>query len=93
MSLRVLLSDNYHKFDDCLNWKTSEVVTYLRQEFDEILDKNNWMDSETKGEAIRKSRSMKIVIGYPEHLKNDSLVNEHYRTVCSWFQFNKSYLE
>ena len=57
------------------------MVKYLRLEFDEILDKNDWMDDETKKNAFRKSRMMEAVIGYPEQLANDSLVNDHYKTV------------
>ena len=57
------------------------MVKYLRLEFDEILNKNDWMDNETKLNAFRKSQMMKAVIGYPEQLANDSLVNDHYKTV------------
>lgn len=69
------------------------MVKYLRLEFDEMLDKNDWMDSETKDNAFRKSRMMKAIIGYPEQLANDSLVNEHYRTVSSSLRLSKNYLK
>ena len=57
------------------------MVMLLKKEFDEILHNTDWMDSETKENASRKSKMMKAIVGYPEQLANDSLVNEHYKTV------------
>jgi predicted metalloendopeptidase len=65
------------------------MVTYLKTEFDEILHKTDWMDEETKSNAYRKSQMMKAIVGYPDELTNDALVNEHYKTVS--FKQNSTY--
>ncbi|XP_054157418.1 neprilysin-2-like isoform X2 [Oppia nitens] len=82
-SLSMALSSLYikHYFNSTLKQRSSEMVNYLRAEFDEILDKNDWMDDITKHNAFKKSRAMKAVVGYPHQLANDSLVNDHYKTL------------
>ncbi|CAG2178635.1 unnamed protein product, partial [Oppiella nova] len=82
-SLSMALSSLYtkHHFNSTLKEKATEMVNYLRVEFDEILHKNDWMDKETKANAFRKSQMMSAVVGYPDQLANDTLVNEHYRTL------------
>jgi len=57
------------------------MVSYLRAEFDEILHKNDWMDEETKREAFKKSQMLNAIVGYPDELINDTLVNDHYKSV------------
>lgn len=58
-----------------------EMVRFIQDEFDDILHKTEWMDSETKKNAYKKSRMMKAIVGYPEELANDTLVMEHYHEV------------
>ena len=62
------------------------MVRFIQDEFDDILHKTEWMDSDTKKNAYKKSRMMKAIVGYPEELANDTLVQEHYRDVStsSW---------
>ncbi|CAG2170556.1 unnamed protein product [Oppiella nova] len=82
-SLSMALSSLYtkHHFNSTLKEKATEMVNYLRVEFNEILHKNDWMDKETKDNAFKKSQMMSAVVGYPDQLANDTLVNEHYRTL------------
>ncbi len=58
------------------------MVTYLREEFDEMLDKDDWMNSQTKGEAHKKLQMLRVIVGYPNELRNDTRVNHYYSKVC-----------
>lgn len=57
------------------------MVRFIQEEFNEILHKTEWMDTETKKNAFKKSRMMKAIVGYPEELSNDTLIQEHYLDV------------
>lgn len=57
------------------------MVNNIKTEFDNILHSIHWMDEETKQNAYGKSQMMNAIVGYPEELKNDTLVNRHYNTV------------
>lgn len=49
--------------------------------FYKMLNETTWMDDETKLEAKEKLEAMKLVIGYPDYLLNQSLLNERYKSV------------
>ncbi|KAJ6217838.1 hypothetical protein RDWZM_008995 [Blomia tropicalis] len=80
-SLAMALSSLYikHHFNGSSRERAIEMVRFIQDEFDEILHKTEWMDSETKRNAYRKSKMMKAIVGYPEELANDTLVQEHYQ--------------
>lgn len=54
------------------------MVHLIKTEFDHILHKTEWMDSETKEKAYKKSKGMKAIIGYPKELANDDALQEHF---------------
>lgn len=63
------------------------MIRFIQDEFDNILHHTDWMDSDTKTNAYKKSRRMKAIVGYPEELENDHLVTEHYKEVrINWHQ-------
>ncbi|XP_052270674.1 neprilysin-1-like isoform X2 [Dreissena polymorpha] len=47
-----------------------EMIANLRAAFIELLDENNWMDSETREVAREKARSIQERIGYPDYIVN-----------------------
>ena len=83
-SLAMALSSLYikHHFRSDSRERAVEMVQFIRQEFDDILHHTEWMDDETKKNAYGKSRMMRAIVGYPDELSNDTLVNEHYQKVC-----------
>lgn len=55
-----------------------EMVTDIRQEFQKILKKVDWMDEETRKSALEKAESMSTHIAYPDELLNDKKLEEFY---------------
>lgn len=43
--------------------------------------KADWMDSVTIEAALNKTNQMKLYVGHPEELKNDTKINEYYSEV------------
>jgi predicted metalloendopeptidase len=48
------------------------LVNDLKQSFDELLDENNWMDSETKENAKLKLNAIAVNIASPDFTFNDN---------------------
>lgn len=55
-----------------------EMVDYIRREFMRILEQVDWMDEETRREALDKAHAISPYIGYPDELLQDELVEEQY---------------
>lgn len=53
----------------------------ISSEFEKLLTGNEWMDSETKKEALKKLRTMKSNIAYPSELMNDASVESYYKNL------------
>ncbi|XP_035226354.1 neprilysin-2-like [Stegodyphus dumicola] len=56
----------------------SELVEYVRREFKNMLESNEWMDATTKEKAVEKAAAMAAYIGYPKELLNDTLLSALY---------------
>jgi neprilysin len=56
-----------------------EIVTEISEEFEKILKTNDWMDEETKHEALKKLKAMHSNIAYPNELLDDSKLAGYYR--------------
>lgn len=65
-------------FDKESKKQANILVEYLMKEFKHILKNTDWMDADTKAKALEKADAFKTWIGYPDHLLNDTLVNEYY---------------
>ena len=63
--------------DDQVKLVTS-IVDYIRKAFLQIIQSNNWMDEETKKEAIIKTDKIRLHVGFPSELLNDSAINQVY---------------
>lgn len=72
--------------DDQVQLVTS-IVDYIRKAFLQIIQSNNWMDEETKKEAIIKTDKIRLHVGFPAELLNDTAVNQVYE----WAFINSSY--
>ena len=53
----------------------------IREAFNELLEENDWMDTETRKVAEDKANSMTERIGYPEYITNDTRLQEEYTNV------------
>lgn len=58
-----------------------ELVSYIRGEFDKILETIDWMDDVTRDAATRKAQAIKAHIGFPKELLLDDKLTEHYLKV------------
>ena len=54
------------------------MVKNILNEFDIVLKELDWMDEETKNQALEKAHLIHPWIGYPEELLNNTLVDETY---------------
>lgn len=61
--------------------ETLQITERVMKSFYKMLNETTWMDDETKLEAKEKLEAMKLVIGYPDYLLNQSLLNERYKSV------------
>ena len=52
--------------------KISELVKKLQESMKSIIEKKDWMDEKTKEAAKKKLDAMKVNIGYPQWIKNDT---------------------
>lgn len=55
-----------------------EMVTDIRAEFRKIVENVDWMDDETKKNALEKADSMTTHIAYPDELLDDKKIEEFY---------------
>ncbi|XP_035210704.1 neprilysin-2-like isoform X2 [Stegodyphus dumicola] len=67
-----------------------EMVKYIQQEFLNILKNIDWMEKETKKQAIEKALAMKSCIGYPNELLKNSYISIFYENLTL---NDKSYYE
>lgn len=75
MYVREYFSDIRMKTD------VSEIIGDVINEFEVLLFENDWMDSETKHEALKKIRSMHANVAYPNELMNDTKIEEYYKSL------------
>nr|XP_034338189.1 neprilysin-1-like isoform X1 [Crassostrea gigas] len=66
-------------FDSQAKYKADEMIENLRSAMKDLLQKNEWMDTETIVKAIEKADKMQSGIGYSAKIKNDTFLNEKYK--------------
>lgn len=59
----------------------SQITSEITSEFEKVLHENDWMDLETKKEALKKLRSMHSNIAFPVELMQDSLIENYYKNL------------
>jgi predicted metalloendopeptidase len=55
-----------------------QIVEALKDEFENTLNRTEWMDDETKQAALEKAKNMKMHIGYPDELSDDMKITKYY---------------
>lgn len=66
-------------FKDSAKVSALDMVSNIRQQFEDVLTAVPWMDEETRAEALLKMRAMAAHIGYPNELGDDAALTGHYR--------------
>ncbi|XP_033212280.1 neprilysin-2-like [Belonocnema kinseyi] len=62
--------------------KNAEILAEnIKQQYQQIIKKVDWMDEKTKTTALAKLASMKMFIGYPKEIQNDKLLDQFYGPV------------
>ncbi|CAF3395393.1 unnamed protein product [Rotaria sp. Silwood1] len=56
----------------------NEIITNIRQMFDENLHKLEWIDEQSKIEAKKKLKKISEKVGYPDFINNKTKLNERY---------------
>lgn len=59
------------------------MVEDIRNAFKQELSEVQWMDEETRKEAMEKADFMNYFIGYPDWYDNVTVLEEYYRGVSS----------
>ncbi|XP_021712527.1 endothelin-converting enzyme 1-like [Aedes aegypti] len=61
--------------------RVEQMLTDIRNEFDQMVLETDWMDAYTKYESLEKSKAMKSLIGFPEWILDDEKLEEHYQGI------------
>ncbi|GJQ78041.1 hypothetical protein Trydic_g2387 [Trypoxylus dichotomus] len=69
--------------------KAAEMIDDIQAAFKEILHSSDWMDDQTKANALKKADEMIILLGYPEYVEDPRSLDEYYDglRVCTWEHF------
>ncbi|KXJ13722.1 neprilysin [Exaiptasia diaphana] len=67
------------KFDFKSKTTVEEMTNDLKQSFVNRLPQQTWMDAETQRQAKEKALAMRVLIGYPEYIKNPKKLENHYK--------------
>lgn len=67
--------------DERIKQDIGEIVSEISSEFEKLLLANDWMDEETKSEALGKLHAMSSNIAYPSELLNDTLIEDYYKNL------------
>ncbi|XP_062716400.1 endothelin-converting enzyme homolog [Aedes albopictus] len=58
--------------------RVEQMLTDIRNEFDQMVLETDWLDGYTKHASLEKSKAMKSLIGFPEWILNVQKLEEHY---------------
>lgn len=68
-------------FNEEARQNAKEMVADIRAEFQDILKSVDWMDEQTRQNALDKAQSMATHIAYPDELLDDRKLEEFYEGV------------
>lgn len=54
------------------------MISHLKDAFNELVKKSQWMDEETKTRALEKAASMKEFVAYPDWIRNKTELTKFY---------------
>jgi hypothetical protein len=58
------------------------MIGHLKTAFNSLVDKSQWMDSETKMRALEKAAAMKEFVAYPDWILDKTQLTLAYQGVC-----------
>lgn len=75
------------------NLKAVELIGDLEDAFVDLLNDNDWMDAESKAQALLKVQNMISLIAYPDLVENGTELDKFYENlrICSWDGYGNSY--
>lgn len=59
----------------------SEMIRRIREEFEILLNKVEWMDDKTRQTALNKLKAIFVHIGYPDEILNNTKLEEYYENL------------
>lgn len=59
----------------------NEIVENIHWAFEKIVKEIKWMDEESKHKTLYKAQQMKLIIGFPEFMKDPVQVDKYYSKV------------
>lgn len=68
------------------------MVSDLQVAFEGILREADWLDDITREKALQKASKMISTLGYPNFVKNSTMVDYYYENVriCKWEHFGNA---
>lgn len=68
----------------------NEIVENIHWAFEKIVKELKWMDDESKNKTLYKAQKMKLIIGFPELMKDPVQLDKYYSEVLH-IMFNLLY--
>lgn len=68
-------------FDENAKQTALEMVQDIKHEFKNVLKTVEWMDGETREQAIKKLQTMATLIAYPDELNQDDVLLDYYKNL------------
>lgn len=68
-------------FDEDIRKDVLGIIARMQASFRENLEKNTWLDKETKMEAATKLYSISSLIGYPKYIMNEGILNTEFKNL------------
>ncbi|KAI4454534.1 zinc metalloprotease family m13 neprilysin-related [Holotrichia oblita] len=85
------VTHEYQKYHFNINklQQAAEMIDDIHSAFKEILIESDWMDEQTKLNALTKADGMITLLGYPEFVENAETLDEYYDDlrICTWEHF------
>lgn len=69
------------EFHNTTGKNVTEMLENIRESFKTLVSELIWMDKKTKIATLEKSKKMEYVIGHPEWLFDEDILNEYYQGV------------
>lgn len=64
--------------------QVEKIFSSIQKEMVRHIEQADWLNDETKKDELEKMESMKINVGFPDWLKNETALTEMYQGVCSF---------
>ena len=58
-------------------------MTDIKGSFDDIIRATDWLDTNTRDEALNKLSAIRQNIAYPDYITDNKQLDDIYKTVCT----------